>query len=156
MVDINITGTLNGTYTAFPYLRDTVGAQVVNLCSASAIYGQAELANYSATKFFVRAITEALNIEWQTQGICVRDILPLFVQTAMVKDMNAESIHKIGVHLTPEDVAAQIFSLATAHTGAFTPTHRPVGMQTKILFSLTKISPQFVSRLGNLFLAKRP
>jgi short-subunit dehydrogenase len=31
--------------------------------SASAIYGQAELANYCATKFFVRGITEALDIE---------------------------------------------------------------------------------------------
>ena len=44
--------------------RPPPNAVVVNLASASAIYGQAELANYSATKFFVRGITEALDLEW--------------------------------------------------------------------------------------------
>lgn len=31
--------------------------------------------------------------------------MPLFVQTAMVKDMDAGSIQNIGAHLTAEDVA---------------------------------------------------
>ena len=52
---------LAGLHAAFPYLRDTAGAQVVNMCSASAIYGQPELATYSATKFALRALTEALD-----------------------------------------------------------------------------------------------
>src|ERR1700754_1816053 len=63
-IDINTKGVVNGMYAAFPYLRTTPGSVVVNLASASAIYGQAELAVYSATKFFVRGITEALDIEW--------------------------------------------------------------------------------------------
>lgn len=155
-IDINVKGVINGCHAAFPYLKQASFARVINLSSASAIYGQADLASYSASKFAVRGLTESLDTEWQKYGIRVLDVMPLFVQTAMVKDMNAESIHKIGVHLTPEDVAQQILRLATADAGLFTPTHRPVGMQTKILFGLTKISPQFISRLGNLFLAKRP
>ena len=37
IVDVNVYGTMAGLHTAFPYLRDTAHAQVVNLCSASAI-----------------------------------------------------------------------------------------------------------------------
>jgi NADP-dependent 3-hydroxy acid dehydrogenase YdfG len=56
-IDINAKGVVNGLHAAFPYLKATPKSVVVNLASASAIYGQAELANYSATKFFVRGIT---------------------------------------------------------------------------------------------------
>ena len=38
------------------------------MSSASAIYGQPELAVYSASKFAVRALTEALDIELRPQG----------------------------------------------------------------------------------------
>jgi NADP-dependent 3-hydroxy acid dehydrogenase YdfG len=68
-IDINTKGVVNGLHAAFPYLRDTANSVVVNLASASAIYGQPELANYGATKFFVRGITEALDIEWQRHDI---------------------------------------------------------------------------------------
>ena len=60
VIYINTKGVVNGMHTAFPYLRSTPRSVVVNLAPASAIYGQAELASYSATKFFVRVITEAL------------------------------------------------------------------------------------------------
>ena len=81
--------------------------------------------------------------------------MPLFVQTAMVKNMDAESIHKLGVNLTPEHVARQIFNLATTPVNLFTPTHRPIGIKTKILFGLSSLSPQFVNRLSNLWIAKK-
>src|SRR5690348_18427486 len=81
--------------TLFPYTtlfrsRDTANAVVVNLASASAIYGQAELANYSATKFFIRGITEALDLEWSRYGIRVIAMWPLFVNTAMTDDLKTE------------------------------------------------------------------
>ncbi len=76
-IDVNTKGVVNGLHAAFPHLRSTPGAVVVNLASASAIYGQAELANYSATKFFIRAITEALDLEWRRYGIRVVDMWPL-------------------------------------------------------------------------------
>ena len=72
-IDVNCKGVINGLYAAFPYLRSTPSSVVVNLASASAIYGQPELAVYSATKFFIRAITEALDLEWERYGIRVID-----------------------------------------------------------------------------------
>ncbi|CAM4205653.1 SDR family oxidoreductase [Acinetobacter pragensis] len=154
-IDINVKGVINGCHSALPYLKKAAFARVINLSSASAIYGQADLASYSASKFAVRGLTESLDIEWLKHGIRVLDVMPLFVQTAMVKDMNAESIHKMGVSLSPEDVAAEIISLAELKANLLTPTHRPVGLKTKVMFGLSNISPQFVNRISNLWIAKK-
>jgi NADP-dependent 3-hydroxy acid dehydrogenase YdfG len=40
-IDINVKGVVNGLHAAFPYLRSTPKSLVVNLCSASSLYGQA-------------------------------------------------------------------------------------------------------------------
>ena len=154
-IDINVKGMLNGCHAALPYLQQASFARVINLSSASAIYGQPDLVSYSASKFAVRGLTEALDIEWQKYGIRVLDVMPLFVQTAMVKDMDAGSIQNMGVHLSAEDVALQVYQQVQVKDTIFTPTHHPVGIKSKILFSLSKVSPQFVNRMSNIFLAKR-
>ncbi|MGE8684535.1 MAG: SDR family oxidoreductase [Acinetobacter sp.] len=155
-IDINIKGVINGCYAALPYLKQADFARVINLSSASAIYGQADLATYSTSKFAVRGLTESLDIEWQKYGIRVLDVMPLFVQTAMVKDMNAQSIKKMGVNLQPEDVAQQILKLAQIKDHPWIPTHTLVGIKAKFLFNVSKLSPQFVNRLSNLFIAHKP
>ena len=99
-IDVNCKGVINGLYAAFPYLRSTPSSVVVNLASASAIYGQPELAVYSATKFFIRAITEALDLEWERYGIRVISMWPLFVQTAMTDNVRTGTTDTLGIHLT--------------------------------------------------------
>lgn len=154
-IDINVKGVMNGCHAALPYLRQASFARVINLSSASAIYGQPDLASYAASKFAVRGLTEGLDIEWKKYGIRVLDIMPLFVQTAMVKDMNAGSIHNMGVNLSAEDVAAQIFKTAQIKDSLFGGTHHTVGLKTKVMMTLSNISPQFVNRLSNLWINKR-
>lgn len=153
-MSINVNGVLNGCHAALPYLKQASYARVINLSSASAIYGQADLASYSASKFAVRGITEALDTEWQKYGIRVLDVMPLFVQTAMVENMQAKSIQNMGVHLTAEDVAQQIFQRAVQKDTALTPTHQAVGFKAKLFFQLSKVSPQFLNRLTNLHISK--
>ena len=137
-----------------PYLKQANFSRIINLSSASAIYGQADLVSYSASKFAVRGITEGLDTEWQKYGIRVLDVMPLFVQTAMVQDMQAKSIQNMGVHLTAEDVAHHVFQRAVAKDTALTATHQALGAKAKLLFQLSKISPQFLNRLTNLYLSK--
>ena len=153
-ISINVNGVLNGCHAALPYLKQANFARIINLSSASAIYGQADLVSYSASKFAVRGITEGLDTEWQKYGIRVLDVMPLFVQTAMVQDMQAKSIQNMGVHLTAEDVAHHVFQRAVAKDTALTATHQAVGAKAKLLFQLSKISPQFFNRLTNLYLSK--
>ena len=47
ILDINNRGLLNCTYIAFPYLRDTKGARVINMSSASSLFGVPGFASFS-------------------------------------------------------------------------------------------------------------
>ncbi|MCP4753316.1 MAG: SDR family oxidoreductase [Proteobacteria bacterium] len=112
-VNINFTGVINGIYAAFSVLRKTAGSRIVSMCSGSAISGVPDLATYSASKFAVRGLTEALNIEFERHGIAVCDIMVPYVQTPMLdQERQAASIEKLGVNLRPEQVAALVWKAA--------------------------------------------
>lgn len=153
-IDVNVKGVLNGCHAAFPYLSQQKRSKVINLSSASAIYGQPDLISYSASKFAVRGITEGLDIEWQKFGIRVIDLMPLFVNTNMVTDMDAGTIKNMGVHLKAEDVAQQAYKLASTRLPLIN-THHPVGRSTKLMYLLSGMSPQIVNRLTNTWLSRK-
>lgn len=151
LVDVNCKGVVNGLHAAHPHLRRTPGSVVVNLASASAIYGQAELAVYSATKFFVRAMTEALDIEWDRDGIRVIDMWPLYVATAMTDDVRTGTIDSLGIRLKPADVADAVLAAvdAPAFRRRIHQVHFPVGLQTKVMAPVSRFLPAWVSRALN-------
>lgn len=109
-IDINLKGLLYGCYAAFPYLKNSPFPVVVNLCSASAVYGIPDFASYSATKVAVKGLTEALDIEWASEGIHVCCVMPPFVATPMLKEQDQPSkiLQRMGTHLTSDDVAKSI------------------------------------------------
>lgn len=152
-IDVNVRGVVNGAHAAHPHLRP--GSTLVNLCSASAIYGQAELANYSATKFFVRGLTEALDLEWGPQGIRVLAMWPLFVESAMTAGVRTGTTDSLGIRLGPQDVADKI--LAAVEPGRVARTlhqvHFPVGRQTEVLSMASRFSPAWLTRVVNKRLA---
>jgi NADP-dependent 3-hydroxy acid dehydrogenase YdfG len=154
-IDINTKGVVNGLHAAFPHLRATPGAIVVNLASASAIYGQAELANYSATKFFVRAITEALDLEWDRYGIRVVAMWPLYVQTAMTTDVRTGTTDSLGIRLTAQDIADDIVAAVNPpwQRRLIHQVHFPVGRQAKTMALGARFSPAWLTRLVNKRLA---
>lgn len=152
-VEINVLGVVNGCHRAHRYLR--AGSHVVNLASASAVYGQAELATYSATKFAVRGLTEALDLEWGPQGITVTALWPLFVATEMTHGLDIGTTRSLGVHLGPEQVAEEVYAAATSGHGLLGSAHRAVGLQAKALLTAAAISPGWVSRVVNKRLAGR-
>jgi NAD(P)-dependent dehydrogenase (short-subunit alcohol dehydrogenase family) len=154
MIDINVKGVINGCHCALPYLQQTKRARVINLASASAIYGQPSLATYSASKFAVRGLTEALDLEWETFGIRVMDILPLFVQTAMVKDMDAKAIDTLGVKLTADDVAQTVWKAASAPRWN-KRVHWTVGLDTRLFYSLVGLMPDWINRSTTRWIASK-
>jgi NAD(P)-dependent dehydrogenase (short-subunit alcohol dehydrogenase family) len=106
-VEINVLGVLNGIYAAFDLLKATPGAHILSMGSASGIFGVPDLASYSASKFFVRGLTEALNLELEKEGITVTDLMPLYVDTPMVRTQSyqAGSLKTFGARLTPRQIA---------------------------------------------------
>ncbi len=113
-VEVNVLGVLNGIHTAFRLLEATPGAHVVSMGSASGIYGVPDLATYSASKFFVRGLTEGLSLELERHGITVTDLMPLYVDTPMVQAQayRAGSLRTFGARLTPAEIAEVVWKAA--------------------------------------------
>ena len=145
IVDINIKGVINGCHAALSWLRQTPDSRVINLASASAIYGTPGFASYSASKFAVRGLSEALNIEWRRYGIRVFDLLPVFVNTAMVTPMRGNAIvRRLGVHLRASDVAATVWRAANSRRHR--RVHWYVGMQARLMALANKYVPDILNR----------
>ncbi len=149
MVEVNLLGAINGCAAAHEHLRRSDHGTVINLCSAAALYGQATLATYSATKAGVKSLTEALDIEWAPDGIRVRSLLPMFVATEMVSRDQAGSagVARYGVRLTPADVAEATWRLVHERDRRLRSPHRPVGPQARALSAVSAVSPGWAARL---------
>jgi short-subunit dehydrogenase len=109
IIDINIKGMTRVAYAAFPLLKQTPNSAMVNLCSASSIHGLPLLAVYSASKFYVNGLTEALNIEWREHGIHVTAIKPPVVKTDMADQLMPQLKKRLTVDLKPENVAKAVY-----------------------------------------------
>ncbi|MGK6322578.1 SDR family oxidoreductase [Sphingomonas sp. DT-51] len=120
VIDVNFRGAAYGARLAYPYLRATPGSCLLNTASASAIYGSSGLAAYSATKFAVRGLTEALDGEWARDGIRVRSLMPGFIDTGLLSAPVAgsnrtarEAVVAAGLEFTPvEEVAEKAWAAA--------------------------------------------
>jgi NAD(P)-dependent dehydrogenase (short-subunit alcohol dehydrogenase family) len=143
IAEINVKGVMNCAHTAFPLLRDTPDARLINMASASGIYGIPEFTSYSASKFFVRGLTEALDLEWEPFGIKVCDIMPPFVDTGMVEaeKENNSLVRALGVKLSPEDIAKIIWQAANKNQ-----LHWPVTINMKLLKEVVTRLPDSLTR----------
>jgi NADP-dependent 3-hydroxy acid dehydrogenase YdfG len=130
LVDVNIKGVLHTVDAVFPCLKATPGAHLVAMSSTSAEYGSPHHAVYSATKFFVRGYTEALNIEYRAHDIQVSAIYVAYVKTGMVFDANVKpaSIDTLGVKVTPQQVAEHVWKAAHGNR-----SHWRVGLDARLL-----------------------
>lgn len=149
IVEVNLLGALQGAWLAHPYLRRAARGLLLNTGSASSLYGQPSLATYGATKAALKSLTEALDLEWRADGVRVRSLVPLFVATAMVADdaQAAPSVRRLGVRLTPEDVAAAAWRVTHERDLPLRSPHRVVGGQTRLLSAATGVSPDWATRL---------
>ncbi len=113
IIDVNLKGCLTCSYHALEYLKRTPGSRIINMSSASSLYGTPDIAVYSATKHAVSALTEALNIELERHGIFVCDIRPPYVRTPLL-DVPEEvfSIKALGVRMEPSHVARTVWKAA--------------------------------------------
>lgn len=83
-LDINVKGVINGARAALPWLKATRGSRLINISSCAGLYGSPSLAIYSATKFAVRGLSEALDVEWKPYGVGVACVMPWFVETPIL------------------------------------------------------------------------
>ena len=141
-VDVNLKGVLHCTYAALPYLQKTKDSRVIGMSSASAIYGTAHLAVYSATKAAVSSLTESLNLELERLGIHVCDIRVPYVRTPLLETpIRAASLKALGARLAPDDVAAMVYACLKSRKVHY----ESMGMHPLLL--LRRLAPVWLQRL---------
>ena len=94
-------------------------ALIVNTASIAGKHGQAWLAAYSATKFGVVGLSQALHKELSTDGIQVTALCPAFVATAMT-DWVEEQVSKDDM-IRPEDIAEAVRYLLRTSRACIVP-----------------------------------
>jgi short-subunit dehydrogenase len=112
MIRINAEGVVACSKFAYPYLKQTAGAKLINVASSASIYGLPLEAVYSATKFFVRGFTEGMRLEWQDDDIGVSTVMPGYVATPMTDGKELSFVNKNRDMVSAEDVASTIWRAA--------------------------------------------
>ena len=115
IIDVNLRGVLNGIYASLATLKKTPGARIVNTASTAGMVGSPQLAVYSATKFAVRGLTEALDVEFAPLDIRVTSLMPWFIDTPILEmgasaETNvkmADQIREDGANIYPVSMAAE-------------------------------------------------
>ncbi|HIG40985.1 MAG: SDR family oxidoreductase [bacterium] len=89
IIDINVYGVINGIRAALPLLKATENSLCISTSSSVATYGHGFRAVYSASKFAVKGLTEALSLEFERFGIRTADVLPGCIDTPMLRQATA-------------------------------------------------------------------
>lgn len=138
VIDVNIKGVMNMAYHAYPLLKATPGARLINLGSASALHGNPELVAYSLSKRAVNSFTESLDIAWEKDDIQVCDINPMYARTPLITE-NRHLLRKLpesGIRLTAEDVADAVMESLRRKR-----VHHYVGADTRVFAAAGKFLP---------------
>jgi NAD(P)-dependent dehydrogenase (short-subunit alcohol dehydrogenase family) len=126
-LDLQLGVNLRGVYLiareCIPLLKEA-GAEhrkalLVNTASIAGKHGQGWLAAYSATKFGVVGLSQALHKELSTEGIQVTALCPGFVATAMT-DWVEEQVPKDQM-IQPEDIAEAVRYLLRTSPACIVP-----------------------------------
>ncbi|CAH1001430.1 3-phenylpropionate-dihydrodiol/cinnamic acid-dihydrodiol dehydrogenase [Neolewinella maritima] len=138
VIDVNLFGVMNVAHAAIPLMRNTPGAHLINVSSASALHGNPELVSYSATKRAVLSFTESLDIGLEADGIRVSDLLPMYAKTPIILDYLSQhrKLSDKDIKLTPDDIAAATWKVV--QTGKF---RTYVGTDTKVFAPLSRLFP---------------
>jgi uncharacterized protein len=84
MVDVNVLGTLYAIQAVLPSMRQARSGTIVNIGSLAGRRGMPPLGGYSATKFALVGLTEALRVELFGTGIHIALVMPGVVDTPMI------------------------------------------------------------------------
>lgn len=148
-IDVNFKGVVNGCYAALDLLKATPGSRIVNTASAAAIIGSPRLAVYSATKFAVRGLSEALDLEFQRHGVRVACLMPYFIETPLLDEATSGTNRHIRDEITERKSA--VYPVREAAEGAWAAAHGaelhyPVGAEAKRAHLLARFIPKTIRK----------
>lgn len=101
-IDVNLMGVIHGTRAVLPHMTRRNRGHVVNIASVAGRVGCPYAAVYSATKFAVVGLTEALHLEYRGRNIHFSYVMPAVVKTSLTE---GTTFARWPPPLRPEEVA---------------------------------------------------
>ncbi len=127
VIDVNLTGVFNCCRAVAATMRAQRAGRIINMSSATVLFGRPNYLHYVASKAGVLGITRGLARELGPFGITVNSVLPGSVDTgiprATVSGEQADAIvaaQSIGRRLKPEDIVGVTLFLASDESEAIT------------------------------------
>ena len=75
-IDINVMGVVYFTKAVLPSMLENAWGRIINVASVAGVYGNANMAHYSATKGAIISMTKALAKEVTDKGVLVNSVSP--------------------------------------------------------------------------------
>lgn len=133
-LEINVVGVIEGMRAVLPTMRALGRGHVVNLASVAGRVGIPHAAVYSATKFAVVGLTDAVRLEEQGHGIAFTTVHPSLVQTELIAGTGRP---RFPPPATPEQVAAAVVDALV---------HQRVHVYVPRVGRLAALAPAWVGR----------
>jgi NAD(P)-dependent dehydrogenase (short-subunit alcohol dehydrogenase family) len=129
-IGVDLFGTFLGCRFAIPVMVEGGGGSIINTTSIRAMIGTAGADAYTSAKGGVRALTQALALQWAAHGIRVNAIAPGVILTERVRALlrTDDPIFQkslLGAS-APEDVARMALYLASDESGKVTGAILPM------------------------------
>jgi NAD(P)-dependent dehydrogenase (short-subunit alcohol dehydrogenase family) len=158
LLGVNLMGVVHGVAAFVPSMVERGSGHLVNVSSAAGMLANPQLGAYSATKFGVFGMTEALRMELAPHGIAVTTVCPGIINTAITRDSTYrggnEQARKAKTDAayakrgyTPERAARNILQ-AIDHGKAVAP----IAPEAHLMYVLSRIAPP-VARWASAALA---
>jgi len=146
MIDTNVKGLLYMTRAVLPHMVERDSGHVINIGSIAGRWVYPKGAVYNATKFAVKALSEAMNIDLLGTKIRVSSVDPGLAETEFSEvrfdgdTERAASVYSDTVPLTAEDIADAVLYVANA------PAH--VDIFNLVMMPTVQRYPGYMDRKG--------
>lgn len=154
LLGVNIMGVVHGIQAFVPAMVERGSGHVVNVASAAGLLANPQLGGYSASKYAVVGLSEALRIELAPHHIGVTAVCPGIIDTAIThnsayrggdadarKAKTARTYAKRGY--TPERAAANIFKAVDRNRAV-----APIAPEAHVMYVLSRIAPPAARRMS--------
>ena len=136
IIDVNLVGCIYCCQHVIPHMARQKYGKIVNISSGAGLQGEPNMSVYSATKYAVIGLTEALAPELGYYNINVNAVCPGAIETRMSRGSGGSYSENILYReITPGDVAATVLFLASDESKSITSTWIPVtsGIEKRVL-----------------------
>jgi meso-butanediol dehydrogenase / (S,S)-butanediol dehydrogenase / diacetyl reductase len=110
IVAVNLKGVFNTCRAVLPGMAARRSGRVVNIASILGKMGEAGFAHYSASKFGVIGLTQAIAAEMAPLGVTANTVCPGIVDTPMWAELYKDALAQSDLFSSEEDVRAFVLS----------------------------------------------